>query len=74
MLVFFCIMLTLSLIVYLMIDSQITNAGIIRGGRLSGAAWAFIGLIVASVVAAGITILRIISKENQHEEDQSPRS
>ena len=73
-LVFFCIMLTLSLIVYLMIDSQITNAGIIRGGRLSGAAWAFICLIVASVVAAGITILRIIRKENQHEEDQSPRS
>lgn len=73
-LVFFCIMLTLSLIVYLMIDSQITNAGIIRGGRLSGAAWVFIGLIVASVVAAGITILRIIRKENQHEEDQSPRS
>ena len=73
-LVFFCIMLTLSLIVYLMIDSQITNAGIIRGGRLSCAAWAFIGLIVASVVAAGIAILRIIRKENQHEEDQSPRS
>ena len=73
-LVFFCIMLTLSLIVYLMIDAQITNAGIIRGGRLSSAAWVFIGLIVASVVAAGITILRIIRNENQHEEDQSPRS
>ena len=57
-----------------MIDSQITDAGIIRGGRLSGAAWAFISLIAASVVAAGITILRIIRKENQHEESQSPRS
>ena len=73
-LVFFCIILALSLIVYLMIDSQITDAGIIRGGRLSGAAWAFIGLIVASVVAAGITILRVIRKENQHEESQSTRS
>ena len=73
-LVFFCIILALSLVVYLMIDSQVTDAGIIRGGRLSGAAWAFIGLIVASVVAAGITILRIIRKENQHEESKSPRS
>lgn len=73
-LVFFCILLALSLVVYLMIDSQITDAGIIRGGKLSGAAWIFIGLIVASVIAAGITILRVIRKEYQHEESQSPRS
>lgn len=73
-LVFFCILLALSLVVYLMIDSQITDAGIIRGGTLSGAAWAFVALIAAAVVSGGIAILRIIRKENQHEESQSPRS
>lgn len=35
LLVFFCAMLAFSLIVYLVIDSQITDAGIIRDGRLS---------------------------------------
>ena len=63
-LVFFCLLLAMSLVIYLVIDSQITDAGIIRGGELSATAWILIGLIVASVIAAGITISRIIRKEN----------
>lgn len=73
-LVFFCLVLAMSLVIYLVIDSQVTDAGIIRGGKLSIIAWAFIGLIVAAVIAVGVTISHIIRKENQHEESQSPRS
>lgn len=73
LLVFICAMLAMSLIAYLVIDTQITNAGIIRGGRLSGAAWVFIGLIAASVIASGITVLRIVRKEKHHEKNESPR-
>lgn len=73
-LVFFCLVLAMSLVVYLVIDSQVTDAGIIRGGKLSIMAWAFIGLIAAAVIAVGVTISHIIRKENQHEESQSPRS
>lgn len=65
LLVFFCALLAVSLIIYLVIDSQITDAGIIRGGKLSVMAWAFIALIVASVLAAGFTILRIIRNERK---------
>ena len=68
-LVFFCLVLALSLVIYLVIDSQITDAGIIRGGELSFSAWLFIALIVASIVTAGIAIVRIMRRENQHEKD-----
>lgn len=64
-LVFFCVLLAMSLVVYLVIDSQITDAGIIRGGELSFAAWMFIALIIAAILAAGFTISRIIRKENK---------
>ena len=73
-LVFFCLVLAMSLVVYLVIDSQVTDAGIIRGGKLSIMAWALIGLIVAAVIAAGVTISHIIRKESKNEEGQSPRS
>lgn len=73
-LVFFCLVLVMSLVVYLVIDSQITDAGIIRGGKLSIMAWAFIGLIVAAVIAVGVTISHIIRKESRNEESKSPRS
>ena len=73
-LTFFCILLSVSLVAYLIIDAQIRNAGLIQGGTLSALAWAFIALIAASVISGGIAILRVIRKENQHEEDQSPRS
>lgn len=73
-LVFFCLVLVMSLVVYLVIDSQITDAGIIRGGKLSIMAWAFIGLIVAAIIAVGVTISHIIRKESRNEESESPRS
>lgn len=73
-LVFFCLVLAMSLVVYLVIDSQVTDAGIIRGGKLSIMALAFIGLIVAAVIAVGVTISHIIRKESRNEESQSPRS
>lgn len=73
-LVFFCLVLAMSLVIYLVIDSQVTDAGIIRGGKLSIMAWAFIGLIVAAVIAVGVTISHIIRKESRNEESQSPRS
>ena len=67
LLAFFCAVLAFSLIVYLVIDSQITDAGIIRGGKLSLLAWLFIALIVASILAAGFTILRIVKKERKED-------
>lgn len=72
-LVFFCVLLAMSLVVYLVIDSQITDAGIIRGGELSFAAWMFIALIIAAILAEGFTISRIVKKENQNEEGKSSR-
>lgn len=65
LLAFFCTLLAVSLIVYLVIDSQITDAGIIRSGKLSVMAWLFIALIVAAILAAGFTILRIVRKERK---------
>lgn len=68
-LVFFCLVLALSLVIYLVIDSQITGAGIIRGGELSFSAWLFIALIVAAIITVGMTILHIMRQENK--EDKS---
>jgi len=73
-LLFISALLAVSLVAYLIIDAQIRNAGLIQGGTLSGAAWAFVALIAAAVVSGGIAILRVIRKEYQHEESQSPRS
>lgn len=73
-LVFFCVFLAMSIIAYLVFDAKVKNAGLIQDGRLSIAAVVFICLIVASIVTAGIAIVHIIRKENQHEESQSPRS
>lgn len=73
-LLFISALLAISLVAYLIIDAQIKNAGLIQGGTLSALAWAFIALIAASVIFGGIAILRIIRKENQHEESKSPRS
>lgn len=61
---FFCAVLAVSLIIYLVIDSQINDAGVIRGGVLSIAAWVFIGLIVGSISMAGFSIVRIIRREH----------
>ena len=73
-LVFFCVFFAMSIIAYLVFDAKVKNAGLIQGGELSIAALVFICLIVASIVTAGIAIVRIIRKENQHEESQNPRS
>lgn len=64
----------MSITVYLVFDAKVKNAGLIQEGKLSIAMLVFIGLIVASIVTAGLAIMRIIRKENQHEESQSPRS
>ena len=55
----------MSLVAYLIIDAQIKNAGLIQGGSLSALAWAFIALIVVTVIAGGIAILRIVRRENR---------
>ena len=73
-LVFFCVFFAMSLIAYLVFDAQIKTAGLIQGGRPSVAAWVFIGLIVAAIATVGITIARIMRRENQHEESKGPRS
>lgn len=73
-LVFFCVFFAMSIIAYLVFDAKVKNAGLIQVGKLSIAALVFICLIVASIVTAGIAIVRIIRKENQHEESQRPRS
>lgn len=36
-------------------------------------AWIFIALIVASILAVGFTILRIVKKEIRNEKAESPR-
>ena len=64
-LVFFCVVLALSLVIYLVVDSQITDAGIIRNGELSVLAWLFIALIVASIIAIGHTISKVVRKERK---------
>lgn len=65
LLVFFCALLSVSLITYLVIDAQINNAGLIQGGQLSGVAWIFVAMIASSVIAAGFTILRIVRREGK---------
>ena len=60
---FFCALLSICLVVYMIIDAQIKDAGIIRGGELSVAAWILITLILASILAAIFTVLRFMRKE-----------
>ena len=60
---FFCALLAICLVVYMIIDAQITDAGIIRGGELSVAAWILVALILASILAAIFTVLRFMRKE-----------
>ena len=60
---FFCALLAICLVVYMVIDAQDTDAGIIRGGQLSAAAWILIALILASILAAAFAVLRFLRKE-----------
>lgn len=60
---FFCALLAVCLVVYMVIDAQIADAGIIRGGKLSAAAWILVALILASILAAVFTVLRFFRKE-----------
>lgn len=64
-LLFLSALLAMSLVAYLVIDAQITNAGLIQGGSLSALAWAFIALIAVAVILGGIAILRIVRRENK---------
>lgn len=57
-----CALLTLSLGVYMVIDSRIPYAGLIRATGLSGGAWLFLLLIVAAAVIMGGLLLRISLK------------
>ena len=57
------------------VDAQIADAGIIRGGQLSAAAWILIALILASILAAAFAVLRFLRKElaaQQNEASQKP--
>lgn len=56
-----CILLSVSLIVYLFIDSQIRHAGLIRNGTLSMEAWLFIFLIALSIATVIVILARSIS-------------
>ena len=55
----FCMLLSFSLIACLVADAQIRNAGLIRNGDLSVAAWVCIALIVGSALASAITFYAI---------------
>ena len=59
----FCALLAICLVVYMIIDAQIADAGIIRGGKLSVAAWILVALIFASILAAILIVLRFFRKE-----------
>lgn len=52
-----CAILTIALVAYIIIDSGIPNAGLIRFGDPTAAAWIFIGLVIvaAAVIVWGIT-------------------
>ena len=63
LLAFFCALLAVCLVFYMVIDAQIADAGIIRGGELSVAAWILVALILASILAAVFTVLRFFRKE-----------
>ena len=55
----FCMLLSFSLIACLVTDAQSRNAGLIRDGDLSVAAWVCIALIVGSALASAITFYAI---------------
>lgn len=57
-----CALLTLSLGTYMVIDSRIPYAGLIRATGLSGGAWLFLLLIIAAAVIMGGLLLRISIK------------
>lgn len=63
LMVSFCALLAICLVVYMIIDAQIADAGIIRGGKLSVAAWILVALIFASILAAILIVLRFFRKE-----------
>lgn len=57
-----CALLTVSLGVYMVIDSRIPYAGLIQATGLSGGAWLFLLLIVAAAVVMGGLLLRMSFK------------
>lgn len=66
-LVFFCVFFAMAIIAYLVFDAKVKTAGLIQDGKLSIAALVFICLIVASIVTAGIAIVRIMRRENKED-------
>lgn len=46
-----CAILTVALVCYILIDSGIPNAGLIRFGDPTAAAWIFIGLVIVAAAA-----------------------
>ena len=57
-----CALLTVSLGVYMVIDSRIPYAGLIQATGLSGGAWLFLLLIIAAAVVMGGLLLRMSFK------------
>lgn len=53
-----CAILTVALVAYILIDSGIPDAGLIRFGNPTAAAWVFIALVVLAAAAIGWGIVR----------------
>ena len=59
------IILAFFLIVYLIIDFQIKDAGLIQFGNLSVFSWIIILIIAASVITVIITIFKVLNKNKK---------
>lgn len=53
-----CALLTVALVAYILIDSGIPDAGLIRFGNPTAAAWAFIALVAVAAIAIAWGIVR----------------
>ena len=55
-----CAVLSFSLVVYLIIDSDIRNAGLIQFGNLGFFAWIFVLLLILSAITVTVIIARVL--------------
>lgn len=55
-----CTVLSFSLVVYLIIDSDIRNAGLIQFGNLGFFAWIFVLLLILSAITVMVIVARVL--------------
>lgn len=61
-----CSVLSFALVAYLIIDSNIRNAGLIQFGNLGFFAWIFVLLLILSAITVTVIVARVLIRYRKH--------